>query len=71
MRELLDTASRKASCPACGAFEIEHGFGPACQICGSQLKPQAKDFSLLSRAGLVNAAALKCLTEIEETPGLK
>lgn len=37
MRELLDTASRTAPCPACGAQEITHGFGPTCKICGSQL----------------------------------
>lgn len=37
MRELLEMTSRKAPCPACGAREIVHGFGPACQICGSQL----------------------------------
>ena len=38
MRELLDTASRTAPCPACGSNEIVHGFGPACAVCGSQLK---------------------------------
>lgn len=37
MRELLDTKNRTAPCPACGTQEITHGFGPACQICGSQL----------------------------------
>ena len=37
MRELLDTTSRKAPCPACGASEIVPGFGPVCAICGSQL----------------------------------
>ena len=37
MRELLDTENRTAPCPACGTQEITHGFGPACQICGSQL----------------------------------
>ena len=37
MRELLDTATRTAPCPACGNLEIVHGFGPACAIFGSQL----------------------------------
>ena len=37
MRELLDTATRTAPCPACGSNEIVHGLGPACPICGSQI----------------------------------
>lgn len=37
MRELLDTATRTAPCPACGSLEIVHGFGPACAVCGSQI----------------------------------
>ena len=37
MRELLDIENRTAPCPACGNFEIVHGFGYACAICGSQI----------------------------------
>jgi hypothetical protein len=59
MRELLDTATRTAPCPACGSLEIVHGFGPACPICGAQLKPQAKDFSPPVRAGRVTATTMK------------
>lgn len=37
MSELVDNATRTAPCPACGNFEIVHGFGSACAICGSQI----------------------------------
>ena len=37
MRELLDTATRMAPCPACGSLGSVHGFGPACAVCGSQI----------------------------------